>query len=288
MALRRSSTRPLPSVQTCARPVLSWAARWKGSAAPAEKKDEEKKPIEKMTAAKSAAESKGTAAAADKVTPEVKIPSTLPVTFEVKRKDASEVRFKNYQSLQRAHHRCCLLFLPQTVESRWIFRKVVCCMMHFEIEQILIFTAPICAPSLYEAPAWCAHVLSRGTECWFALPSGASGFCFARLCFRRPVSGCSNLRSKRYYVQQEAASLHGWRTNRRNVFSCAHAEHSLSKPNQKAFTASLYPQGPPPLASKLLFGRLPPKQREILWRTAEHFERRSSHPWSTASDVEHS
>lgn len=88
MALRGSSTRPLPSVQTCARPVLSWAVRWKGSAAPAEKK-----PIEKVTAAKPAEEA---TVAADKVIPEVNITSKLPVTFEVKRKD---VRFENYQSI---------------------------------------------------------------------------------------------------------------------------------------------------------------------------------------------
>ena len=78
VALRGAVARPIPSVQTCSRPVLCWAARWKGSAAPAEKKDEKKNTADQAATAKPAA------APADKATPASESSKPLPVTFEVK------------------------------------------------------------------------------------------------------------------------------------------------------------------------------------------------------------
>ncbi|CAM9814730.1 unnamed protein product [Ascophyllum nodosum] len=76
VALRGAVARPIPSVQTCSRPVLCWAARWKGSAAPAEKKDEKKNTADQAATAKPAA------APADNATPASESSKPLPVTFE--------------------------------------------------------------------------------------------------------------------------------------------------------------------------------------------------------------
>lgn len=80
LAMRGVAARPVLTLQPSARPVLSWAARWKGSAAPgkgdgaADKKTGD-------AAGTAAAAAKAEPAAAEKPTPSP--PAGLPVTFEV-------------------------------------------------------------------------------------------------------------------------------------------------------------------------------------------------------------
>lgn len=81
VAFRAAATRPLSRVQTPARPVLSLATRWKGSAAP-----EKKQAKGDMTASEKVEDA--ATAAAEKistfVTPPTTKPKELPVTFEVR------------------------------------------------------------------------------------------------------------------------------------------------------------------------------------------------------------
>lgn len=80
MALRMAfrgglAAKPLPSTQSSSRPALSWAARWKGSAAPADKEDSAK-----------VDEKKPEVAVAEKPKPAAAPIADLPVTFEVRRR----------------------------------------------------------------------------------------------------------------------------------------------------------------------------------------------------------
>lgn len=80
MALRMAfrsglAARPLPSTQSSSRPALSWAARWKGSTASADKEDSSK-----------ADETKPEVAVAEKPKPAAAPTADLPVTFEVRRR----------------------------------------------------------------------------------------------------------------------------------------------------------------------------------------------------------
>lgn len=78
MAFRGSVARPLLTPRSSSvRPVLSWAARWKGSAAPTKTDDTGKK--EEAPAAEAVAP------AADKPKPTAFPTADLPVTFEVSR-----------------------------------------------------------------------------------------------------------------------------------------------------------------------------------------------------------
>lgn len=77
LAMRGVAARPVLTPQPSARPVLSWAARWKGSAAPGKGDGAADK---KGDAAAGTAAAKAEPAAAEKPKPS---PAELPVTFEV-------------------------------------------------------------------------------------------------------------------------------------------------------------------------------------------------------------
>lgn len=82
LVMRGVAAQPLLTPQASARPVLSWAARWKGSASPSKTDEADKKKSEPAPAAAAEAPPEATASEEKaKATPAAE----LPVNFEVSR-----------------------------------------------------------------------------------------------------------------------------------------------------------------------------------------------------------